>query len=125
MTIQINFHFHEAKRCIECDKKISFSSMISRKKYCSLRCRDRVAERNKRQKKKKFVDSFKTQCELCGYKTYKGALDFHHRSPSDKSFNLADYENYSYDKLENEIKKCIVLCRNCHSEVHAGISCIE
>ena len=125
MTIQINFHFHEAKKCVECDKKISFSLKKSQKKYCSNRCRERAGERNKRLRKKIFVDGFKDSCELCGYGTYKGALDFHHRDPGDKSFNIADYENYSYDKLENEIKKCIVLCRNCHSEVHAGISCIE
>ena len=44
-------------------------------------------------------------------------LDFHHLDPLKKDFNIAATA-YGYEKLKKEIKKCIVLCSNCHREFH-------
>ena len=64
------------------------------------------------------VDGFKKQCELCGYNEFKGALDFHHKNPEDKSFAIAKFDKYSYERIEAEIEKCMVVCSNCHRELH-------
>ncbi len=45
-------------------------------------------------------------------------LDFHHFDPSQKVIEVAKMESWSYSRIEEEINKCIVLCKNCHAEVH-------
>lgn len=47
-------------------------------------------------------------------------LDFHHLDPSTKTTEVAKLESSSYERIQNEINKCVVLCRNCHAEVHHG-----
>jgi hypothetical protein len=60
------------------------------------------------------------ECSLCHYNKCLGALHFHHIDPSQKDFNISA-ENSMWCKIETELKKCILLCANCHAEVHAGI----
>lgn len=57
-------------------------------------------------------------CSKCGYNKNYTALEFHHIK--DKSFGLDSRKisNTSMDKLLNELKKCILLCSNCHKEHH-------
>jgi 5-methylcytosine-specific restriction endonuclease McrA len=58
------------------------------------------------------------KCSMCGYDKYLGALDFHHQDPSKKEFGISEgIIRYSKEKLIQEIKKCILLCKNCHAEV--------
>lgn len=56
-------------------------------------------------------------CQKCGDNRHY-VLDFHHRS--DKKFNLARAASsgYSISNIKKEIKKCDVLCSNCHRELH-------
>lgn len=51
-------------------------------------------------------------------------LEFHHNS-DDKEINIADACNrgWSEDRLESEMKKCIVLCANCHRKLHHRLRC--
>ena len=61
------------------------------------------------------------QCELCLEDT-ACCLDFHH--PDDNKDNaVADmpWHGFGWDKILQEINKCMVLCRNCHAKVHVGI----
>ena len=63
------------------------------------------------------------KCTLCGYNKYLGALDFHHLDPSKKDFGISvDGFTRSWEKIKRELDKCILICANCHREVHAGIS---
>jgi len=61
-------------------------------------------------------------CEICGYNDYIGALDFHHEK--DKKFRIAGIRIYDNscdivkEKIINEIKKCTILCTNCHHDLH-------
>jgi len=51
-----------------------------------------------------------------------GALDFHHVDAAKKSFSLSVRGlSYSWKTVVNEARKCVVLCKNCHAEVEAGI----
>lgn len=56
-------------------------------------------------------------CSVCGYKRNVYALDFHHRDPSIKEFNLAHTSGITEAVLA-EIDKCDLLCSNCHREYH-------
>jgi 5-methylcytosine-specific restriction endonuclease McrA len=62
-------------------------------------------------------------CQLCGYKRCISALHFHHINPHEKDFNISEKSNW-YD-ISHEIDKCILLCANCHAEVHAGMVDLE
>lgn len=70
-------------------------------------------------KKREFVLSIKQQgCANCGT---MDDLTFHHIK--DKQAEISDMlsrRGCSLSKLEEEIKKCIILCRHCHNKVHAN-----
>lgn len=60
------------------------------------------------------------KCEKCGYDKYRGALEFHHKDPTQKDpYGLRAYNS---DRLFAEVDKCLLLCANCHREIHAGIA---
>jgi 5-methylcytosine-specific restriction endonuclease McrA len=62
-------------------------------------------------------------CMVCGYNKCTDALEFHHRNPNIKEFSLSlDKLTRSWMRVEQELKKCILLCANCHREYHAGIT---
>ncbi len=62
------------------------------------------------------------KCQICGYKKSVRALTFHHRNPSDKDFGLSDRGlTRSWEKTKRELDKCVLLCANCHGEVHDGL----
>ena len=57
-------------------------------------------------------------CSECGYKKNPVALQFHHVDPSTKLYNVACMRRSSYvqwGRIKTEMRKCIVLCANCHS----------
>ena len=60
-------------------------------------------------------------CQICGYDRCIEALEFHHLDPSQKDFGISQ-KGYtrSWDKIKEEVEKCILLCANCHREAHAG-----
>ena len=59
------------------------------------------------------------KCAKCG-ESRGYVLDFHHLNPEQKENTIARMtsNNYELDKVYDEIKKCIVLCANCHREFH-------
>lgn len=62
-------------------------------------------------------------CWKCGYdRTFKG-LCFHHIDRELKSFGLSSREltGYAWEKVLEEIKKCVLVCLNCHSEIHDNL----
>ena len=77
--------------------------------------------RNQRAEKQKFVEELKSS--LCCSKCQENdpcCLDFHHRDQNKKEFALyeAVSRNYSKERILSEIKKCTVLCANCHRKEH-------
>jgi len=64
-----------------------------------------------------LIDKIKTNagCAVCGYKDHPAALDFDHIDPATKKFDISKRFAMSSKKLlMEEIKKCRVLCANCH-----------
>ena len=47
-------------------------------------------------------------------------MDFHHINPQEKDFQISGGTK-SFESLKSELDKCILVCRNCHSEIHAGL----
>jgi predicted DNA-binding protein YlxM (UPF0122 family) len=66
------------------------------------------------------------KCVKCGYDKYNGALQFHHLNPEEKDFSFSDGGySLSWLKIIKELDKCILVCANCHSEIHGGIIQVE
>ena len=61
-------------------------------------------------------------CSVCGYSACSNALVIHQLDTSTKSFNLSMIRrkigDYGKQAVTKEIEKCVLLCHNCHSEVH-------
>ncbi len=79
-----------------------------------------VAKRRK--KIKQMLVTYKGgKCELCGYSSCAEALDLHHKDPSTKDFGISSSGlTRSWEKNRIEADKCVLLCANCHREIHAG-----
>jgi hypothetical protein len=71
-----------------------------------------------RERKLWAIDYKGGECQMCGYNKYAGALEFHHLDPNIKDFTIDRYNKLSKDRLKVELDKCILLCANCHRELH-------
>lgn len=74
--------------------------------------------------KRRMVLSMGGKCQICGYSKCDRALDFHHINPDEKEANFNKYRANpaAWTRVVEELRKCILLCSNCHSEVHAGLT---
>lgn len=77
--------------------------------------------------KQEFVNALGGKCWKCGYDRCVHGFDFHHINPADKKFTISTSiaAGLSSQELLNEIKKCALLCSNCHRELHAGVWKLE
>ena len=57
------------------------------------------------------------KCEHCGYDKYHGALQFHHKDPTQKD-PKAFKKTVKQETYFAEVDKCLLLCANCHAEEH-------
>lgn len=58
-------------------------------------------------------------CQICGYNKCIDALVFHHRDATSKSFTISKWLTLSFEKIQQELNKCDLLCANCHAEIHS------
>lgn len=91
-----------------------FDESLTRKQKISLM----VSER--RRKLKDMAIEYKGgKCEKCGYNKCNGALEFHHLNPEEKDFSISSSgTTKSFERIKIEIDKCILVCANCHREIH-------
>lgn len=73
--------------------------------------------------RQKAIDIVGNKCWVCGYDRTFSNLCFHHVDDSDKSFGLSIREmtGYAWERVISEIKKCVLVCHNCHGEIHDGL----
>lgn len=110
----------------EC-KKHGLTDHVFREGENRYRCRKCAVEavQKRRNNVKEMAVAYKGgKCEniLCGYNKYVGALEFHHIDSNEKDFEISR-KGYtrSWEKTKEELDKCVMLCSNCHKEVHAGL----
>jgi hypothetical protein len=113
------------KTCSECgftadEKEFPSAGCVNGKKYYRKRCGRCYWLFNKkplRVKISKWFENFKKQfsCKDCGTKDHR-VLEFHHRDPLLKDFNIGDagHLGCGKEKILKEIKKCDCFCANCH-----------
>lgn len=70
-----------------------------------------------RKKKIDFVESFGGKCQVCGYNKCINALEFHHIEDKKEQPSQVIFR-WSKKRAFEELKKCVLLCANCHREAH-------
>jgi hypothetical protein len=85
------------------------------------RRRDLLNERGRERCKRnmEFIRNYKISkgCKICGYNKTYYALEFHHET-DDKKYTVSKMKTLSIKTVMKEIEKCIVICANCHREIH-------
>lgn len=80
-----------------------------------------AVSRRRKRLKVQAVESKGGKCCICGYSKYIGALEFHHINEDKKEFGLSmNGITRSWEKTKRELDKCILVCSNCHREIHGG-----
>jgi hypothetical protein len=112
-------------RCRECMKSDSKARYASGESTAKLRNARTLAERA--ELKRKLVESAGGRCNRCGYNRSFSALEFHHIS-SDKEYEMAILITRARGKNGEHLRlaiaeaaKCVLLCSNCHRELHDGM----
>lgn len=112
--------------CIACKSKLSGKQT----KYCSIKCKNKTlnstlqhysAQKEKGfTRKKLLVKELGNKCSKCSYSKNYTALEFHHLNSNIKKFTLdmRSLSNRSLKSINSEVKKCILVCSNCHQEIH-------
>ena len=91
-------------------------------KYQCLLCASEAVKRRRRKLKLLAVEYKCGKCEKCDYSKSINALHFHHLDPNEKDFGIGqDGITISWDKVKEELDKCILVCANCHAEIHENI----
>lgn len=102
--------------CVRCDKSHFYNTSL-----CPS-CQVVLSRKNQKLKAIQFLGG---ECALCGYNKCPAALEFHHLDPSQKEFNIGQSgATRSWQLVQQELLKCILLCANCHREVEAQVTII-
>lgn len=80
-----------------------------------------IGYKRRQYRKNKATEAFGGQCCFCGYNRCNKAFDFHHVYPEQKKFELCSSWRLNWDEIVIELSKCIMVCRNCHAEIHQGL----
>ena len=75
----------------------------------------------RRNKKERIVKMFGGKCCVCGYSRCMRNLGFHHLDSTKKEFGLSTRGlGKNLVDVVAEAKKCLLVCANCHGEIHDG-----
>jgi hypothetical protein len=76
----------------------------------------------RRNAKKRIIDSMGGCCQICGYNRCDASLSLHHINPEEKEISIAKIRASprSWARIVYELKKCVLVCNNCHGELHSG-----
>lgn len=103
--------------CNICGRTFEYSRKKGGTKNCCNSCsvnKRRVGLKNK------CLQYLGGKCSVCHYNKCERALEFHHLDASKKEFQISGAHSRSWSSLEKELDKCILLCANCHRELHSN-----
>ena len=106
------------KLCGETNPDLFYKHKDGSIRYRCKNCDNMETIKRFREYKQAAVEYKGCKCERCGYNKCLGALDFHHLDPLEKDPNWKRMRNWPLDKVKGELDKCILVCKNCHSEIH-------
>lgn len=90
---------------------------IERKNSIKISLYKRALER-----KRILIKKLGGKCCKCGYNKCTRALIFHHKRKKSFGLSLNYLWSKSWKTIIKEIQKCLLVCANCHAELHEKIS---
>lgn len=114
----------DKKCCAKCKKEkcvLEFYRKKTENRYSSW-CKQCVYDNQKNRwinRKYEAIRLLGGSCIKCGYKKCIAALEFHHIDPNKKDFDWKQMRLHQWKTICEELKKCVLLCSNCHREVHS------
>lgn len=74
--------------------------------------------------KRRIITAMGGKCGCCGYDKCEQALQLHHVDPAQKevSFSFLRAQPKAAADQIPELRKCVLVCSNCHFEIHAGVT---
>jgi len=103
--------------CTVCSREYEFSKKAGHTKSTCNTC---IVNRRRRKITEMMLDYKGRVCSQCGYNKCTSALDYHHLDPSTKDFQISGNWGLSWERIRAELDKCVLLCSNCHREIHAS-----
>lgn len=92
-------------------------------RYRCRKCRVEYVDKSRKKKRNSLIELFGGTCQSCGYDKCAGALEFHHVDENEKSFELSiPNMTRGWKTLLKEAKKCVLVCSNCHREIHSNVT---
>lgn len=89
------------------------------KKQACKKCHNRYTAERALGLRRRAIELLGGCCKHCGFDKLP-ALDIHHIDPKLKDPNFKTHRGWSWERILQEIKGCIILCRNCHALHHFG-----
>jgi hypothetical protein len=105
--------------CGQCGETQREKFYGNKKKTCG-RCHNAYNLKLGQQKRLRAIQELGGCCQVCGFSEYSCSLDIHHLDPTSKAPNFHALRGWSWERIVSELKKCVLLCKNCHSAIHAG-----
>lgn len=107
--------------CKYCSKTMPVEAFYKTSKVKCRSCTAAYMTKRKQKCKDLLVKNAGGKCVRCGYSGCNRALHFHHFDPSTKQFLICQMLSSNFERLMEEVDKCILLCANCHFEKHDGL----
>jgi len=85
-------------------------------------CRSCIVNDRRFQVREKAIDYLGSKCSRCSYHKCLKALEFHHKNPKEKDFQISGNHTRKWESIQSELDKCVLLCANCHVETHDEIA---
>lgn len=112
------------KICPICGKEFYPLTSTAHQRTCCYNCMPNGIQLTRGMFLAKIKESRGGKCIRCGYDRCIKALEFHHIDPSKKDFTISNDHFHLLEAVE-ESKKCILICSNCHKELHDNLWNIE
>lgn len=106
------------RKCIDCGKIYQY---IYEKGHRKNRCNTCSLNLSNMRRKQKCIDYKGGKCVICGYCRSIRSLCFHHLNQAGKNFTISQHRQRNWEDVKKELDKCILVCANCHGEIHDGI----
>lgn len=116
------------KVCTKCKLELPIEEFHWRDKKAGTRrsecktCHNLMSKKDYAKKRNQMIETKASigGCVKCGYSKCIESLDFHHKDPEEKEYTISQMirSHRSQEDIDEEMKKCVVLCANCHREFH-------
>ena len=107
-------------RCGRCGESDTSKFYGNKRKVCGP-CHNAYNIKAGQEKRLRAVQELGGHCLKCGFDRFSCSLDIHHRDAREKDPNFRSMRGWSWEHISAELAKCVLVCKNCHAAIHAGL----